>query len=183
MKSIVDLSSRSLPQRPDGVVLVAKYSSISRTECASAEAGYERLAKENPDTLFMRSYEEYEGFDALIATMDVRVLPTWDIYFKGNRVGRVEGSKEGELQGWITRYGYQNSNLDLFSDESTEKNPELAWGKGGRGNEAGEVKTTARFVPGYDWDREGSAFDDAAQKAEDMFTDAFENWTPNVDDD
>ena len=122
---------------------------------------------------------QFEGFDALVSTMDVRVLPTWDIYFKGNRVGRVEGSKEGEVAGWIARYGYQNTDLDLFSEDSTENS--LAWGK--RGSEAGEVRTTARFVPGYDWDREGSAFDDAAQKAEDAFTDDFENWSPNVDDD
>ena len=82
------------------------------------------------------------------------------------------------LQGWITRYGFTNSKTDLFSESA---NSELAWGKGKDG-EDGTTRTTARFVPGFDWDKKKGAFDDAADKAEEAFESMFENWTPDVED-
>jgi hypothetical protein len=96
LSEIVSLTSMPLPERPDGVVLVAKYSSTSLPNCVATERQYEDLARANPDALFLRSYEEYEGFEALAGNQGVAVLPTYDFYFKGNRVARVEGNREGE---------------------------------------------------------------------------------------
>ena len=81
--------------------------------------------------------------------------------------------------------GYQliNSKLDLFSEEADNKR-RLAWAEGKLRSGTGEItpRTTASFIPGYDWNIEGSAFDEAAKKAEDEFEDTYGNWLPNISD-
>ena len=54
LEEIVKLASQSIPERPDGIVVVVKYSSANREECRSTEAEYERFARENPATVFLR---------------------------------------------------------------------------------------------------------------------------------
>jgi hypothetical protein len=43
-------------------------------------------------------------------------------------------------------------------------------------------RTTARFLPGYDWDKDRGFFDDAADKAQEDFEAQFGNWLPNTED-
>lgn len=103
LQEIVKLSSNPLPERPDGVIVVAKYTTTSREDCVATEAGYERMARAHPDTVFLRCFEQYEGAGLLLAEAGVVGLPTTDVWFKGNRVGRVVGCKDGEVEGWLAR--------------------------------------------------------------------------------
>ena len=57
LQQLVELASQPLPERPDGIVTVVKYSSSQRQECRVTEADYERLARANPATLFLRCME------------------------------------------------------------------------------------------------------------------------------
>ena len=74
LENIVQLASQPIPERPDGIVVVVKYSSASRDECCATEAEYERFARNNPATIFMRCMEEYENAHLLLEQVDVR---TW----------------------------------------------------------------------------------------------------------
>ncbi|MGK3746867.1 MAG: hypothetical protein ACI90V_013730 [Bacillariaceae sp.] len=71
LENIVKLASQSIPERPDGIVVVAKYSSVTREECRATEAEYERFARANPASLFLRCMEEYENSDLLFGQVDV----------------------------------------------------------------------------------------------------------------
>ena len=66
LEGIVELTGRPLPERPDGIVCVAKYSSSLDPACVKTEAQYERLARDNPSTCFLRCFREYEDGDLLI---------------------------------------------------------------------------------------------------------------------
>ncbi len=171
-----------LPQRPDGIVTVAKYTSATRQNCIATEDQYERLARENPATLFLRCYEEYENAKTMLAQAQISTLPTYDIYYGGNRVARIEGDLL-ELDRMLNMYQIQNSKLDLFSEDADNER-RLAWGEGKMASASNSAtpRTTARFLPGYDWDRQGGAFDEAADKAQDSFEDMYGNWLPNTDD-
>jgi len=72
LENIVELASQPLPERPDGIVVVVKYSSASRDECRATEAEYERFARNNPASIFMRCMEEYENAHLLLEQVDVR---------------------------------------------------------------------------------------------------------------
>jgi hypothetical protein len=72
LENIVELASQPLPERPDGIVVVVKYSSASRDECRATEAEYERFARNNPASIFMRCMEEYENSHLLLEQVDVR---------------------------------------------------------------------------------------------------------------
>lgn len=72
LENIVQLASLPIPERPDGIVVVAKYSSASRDECRATEAEYERFARNNPASIFMRCMEEYENSHLLLEQVDVR---------------------------------------------------------------------------------------------------------------
>ena len=89
----------------------------------------------------------------------------------------MEGSNHAELEELVARYTFQNSNLDLFSEDS--KKP---WGEGKARNPMATPRTTNRFVPGYDWNSDKGFFDDAADKAQTDFEDQFGNWLPNTED-
>ena len=182
---IIKLSSMPLPERPDGIVTVAKYTSKIRQNCVATEDQYERLARSNPATLFLRCFEEYENANRVIAQTQITTFPTFDIYYGGSRVSRVEGDIV-EVERLLNMYQYQNSDLDLFSENAKGKGG-LSWGdnegKTRSTSASATPRTTARFVPGYDFDKKGGAFDEAANKAQESFEDTYGNWLPNMDDD
>ena len=72
LENIVQLASQPIPERPDGIVVVVKYSSGSRDECRATEAEYERFARNNPASIFMRCMEEFENAHLLLEQVNVR---------------------------------------------------------------------------------------------------------------
>jgi hypothetical protein len=136
---ILTLSSQPLPNRPDGVVVVVKYTSLtlSNTEC-----DYLNLSRAHPDTIFLRCFKEYSGSQSAFSSAQVSSTPTYDIYDSGRRVGRVIGEQLDEVDGWIRRFGYVVSKTDLFSEDADVKE-QLKW-KSGKGG-GGTPRTTGRF--------------------------------------
>jgi hypothetical protein len=179
LQEIVQLASQPIPERPDGIVVVVKYSSALLASCRPTEAEYERLARANPASIFLRNMKEYENL--LLGQVNVQTLPTHDIYYRGARVRRVEGSNMAELDEAINQYQFQNSLLDLFSEEVTYKRQQ-SWDHSAKQANS-TPRTTNRFVPGYDWNKKGNAFDEAGGKAQQSFEDAFGGWLPNIDED
>eukprot|EP00536_Pseudo-nitzschia_multiseries_P001035 jgi/Psemu1/62955/estExt_Genemark1.C_130046 len=182
LEQIVQLASQPIPERPDGIVVVVKYSSASRAECRATEAEYERFARNNPATIFMRCMEEFEDAHLLLEQVNVRCWPTTDIFYQGNRVARIEGPDLGELEKALPMYQFMNSDLDLFSEDASKKR-ELQWGDGKAKDMTKTPRTTNRFVPAYDFDSDKGFFDAQADKAQESFEDTFGNWLPNIDDD
>lgn len=84
LQEIVDLASRPLPERPDGIVAVAKYTSAAREDCRATEAQYERMARKNPATIFLRCFEEFENASVLLGKANVQTWPTYDIFYGGS---------------------------------------------------------------------------------------------------
>jgi hypothetical protein len=177
LQEVVKLAAMPLPERPDGIVCVAKITSAKYEDCRATEAEYERMARKNPSTIFMRCFAEYENADLLISQANINVWPTFDLFYQGNRVARIEGSNHVEVEELLERYQFQNSKLDLFSEVSPEP-----WGDGKVRDATRTPRTTNRFVPGYDWGSDRGFFDDAADKAQSDFEDTFGNWLPNTDD-
>ena len=182
LNEIVQLAGQPIPERPDGIVCVAKYTSATREECKATEAEYERMARENPATIFLRCFEEYENSHLLFGQANVQTWPTFDVFYGGNRVARMEGPNLQELDEILNMYQFQNSELDLFSEDASRKR-ELQWGDGKAKDMSRTPRTTARFVPGYDWNSDKSFFDEQGDKAQQSFEDTFGNWVPNIEDD
>ena len=181
LEGIVELTGRPLPERPDGIVCVAKYSSSLDPACVKTEAQYERLARDNPSTCFLRCFREYEDGDLLMGQAGVTAFPSFDVFYGGNRVARISGSSSyTELEKLLGMYALQNTKLDLFS-ESADNSRRLEWGDGKIKSPMDTPRTTGRFIPGYDWDKDDGAFDDAASKYEDDFENTFGNWVPDTD--
>jgi hypothetical protein len=178
LAEIVRLASQPLPERPDGIVTVAKFTKASDASCRTTEAEYERLARNNPATLFLRCFGEYPDAEIVFGQASVTILPTFDVFYGGNRVARIEGPNHAEVQTLLEQYQFQNTNLDLFSEASP-----LPWGSGERLDYTKTPRTTNRFVPGYDWNSDKGFFDAAADKAENDFMAQFEGWVPPSDDD
>jgi hypothetical protein len=179
LAEIVKLASQPLPERPDGIVVVAKFSSVTRPHCTITEAEYERLARNNPATIFLRCMEEYESASILLGQVDIQIWPTHDIFYGGNRVARIQGSSIAEVEEALQRYQFQNSKLDLFSEMANQR-----WGDGtsSRASMDSTPRTTNRFVPGYDWNKKTGAFDEVGVKAQTSFEETFGNWVPNIED-
>jgi hypothetical protein len=95
----------------------------------------------------------------------------------GNRVARIEGTSYTEVEDLLDNYQFQNTKLDLFSEAG-----EAPWGDGKIRDPMKTPRTTARFLPGYDWDKDKGFFDDAADKASTDFEDQYGNWLPNIED-
>ena len=95
-------------------------------------------------------------------------------------MARVEGASHVEVEELLERYQFQNSKLDLFSETSLQP-----WGEGRTKADFGKTpRTTARFIPGYDWNSDKGFFDTIGEKMEEDFIGQFENsWIPNPDDD
>mmetsp|Transcript_3644 Transcript_3644/g.6645 ORF Transcript_3644/g.6645 Transcript_3644/m.6645 type:complete len:271 (-) Transcript_3644:160-972(-) len=181
LEEIVKLAAMALPERPDGIVCVVKFSSATREDCVSTEASYERLARANTATVFLRCFEEFDNADLLFGKAQVISLPTFDIFYGGNRVARVEGPQITELENLLDMYQFQNTKLDLFSEEAEQKRA-LKWGDGKQIDYSKTPRTTARFIPGYDWDKDKGFFDDLADKAQDSFNQQYGEWVPDVED-
>jgi hypothetical protein len=177
LQEIVKLAAQPLPERPDGIVTIAKFTSAASDDCRATEAEYERLARKNPATLHLRCFAEYENANMLVGQAGVTVWPTFDLFYRGNRVARVEGANHAELEDLVQRYQFQNSRLDLFSEASPEP-----WGDGKVKSATKTPRTSNRFIVGYDWNKDRGFFDDAADKAQSDFENQFGNWLPNTDD-
>jgi hypothetical protein len=249
LEEVVKLASTPLPERPDGIVAVAKFTKASSPDCRTTEAEYERMARNNPSTIFLRCFAEYEDAEILMGQASVVVWPTFDIFYRGswwsvnsnwqwgsvlwlimativlsrvegfwsvartqafklaavsraiynelqcwrfsifiirfsntlgNRVARVEGPNHVEVEELLKRYQFQNSKLDLFSEISPEP-----WGDGkAKADFSKTPRTTARFLPGYDWGSDKGFFDGLADKTEKDFMNQFESsWIPDPDED
>jgi len=194
LEDIVNLASKPLPDRPEGIVVIAKFTSSSNPECRATEASYERLARDNPATLFLRCFQEAENAQSLFNRAAIEVVPTYDVFYQGNRVARVDGQRLSDLENVINQYQFLNSELDLFSEESTVRSPmgtvqPSPWGNGSGSDSADYTKTprtTASFIPGYDWNKKGGFFDELAtdmqKKSGFDFEDSYENdWMPKID--
>lgn len=170
---------------------IAKYTSSTRKDCVATEGQYERLARDNPASLFLRCFEEFDSSSIVFGKADISVFPTYDIFYGGNRVARVEGNNILELEEVVKMYQLQNSDLDLFSEEADNKR-RLAWGDGKINSNAAMAtpKTTGRFIPGYDWDKKGGFFDDLGDNFQSQFDaitgddddDGYGNWVPSIHD-
>jgi len=95
----------------------------------------------------------------------------------GNRVARVEGPNHAEVEELVERYQFQNSNLDLFSEHAVQP-----WGDRRVKDASRTPRTTARFLPGYDWNKDRGFFDDLADKAQADFERQYGDWLPNTKD-
>lgn len=175
LENIVSLAKQPVPERPDGIVTMVKFSSV--VECRESEPEYEQLARKNPATIFLRSFKEFETADELLGQADVSAFPTYDVFYGGNRVARLVGNQSQiDLQDVLDQYQMMNSKLDLFS-ESADNERRMDWANGKY--TAATPRTTARFLPGYDWSKDGGFFDEAA----DSFESDYEDWVPNIGDD
>jgi hypothetical protein len=83
LQEVVTLASMPLPERPDGIVAIAKFTCASSPDCRTTEAEYERLARKNPSTIFLRCFMEYENADLVCGQAQVVVWPTFDIFYQG----------------------------------------------------------------------------------------------------
>eukprot|EP00568_Trieres_chinensis_P002214 CAMPEP_0183290810 /NCGR_PEP_ID=MMETSP0160_2-20130417/401_1 /TAXON_ID=2839 ORGANISM="Odontella Sinensis, Strain Grunow 1884" /NCGR_SAMPLE_ID=MMETSP0160_2 /ASSEMBLY_ACC=CAM_ASM_000250 /LENGTH=252 /DNA_ID=CAMNT_0025451479 /DNA_START=71 /DNA_END=829 /DNA_ORIENTATION=+ len=184
LEEIVKLTARPLPERPDGIVCVCKFTSAERPDCVRNEAEYERMARDSPATCFLRCFEEYEGADGLFAQAQVTSLPTFDLFYGGRRVARLEGNDHPGLEELLDRYQFQNTELDLFSEDADNKR-RLAWGDGKLPDYNKTPRTTNRFIPGYDWDKDKGFFDDLGDKFQDEWDKIYGDygeWVPEVED-
>lgn len=86
LEDIVNLASKPLPERPDGIVTVAKFTSSESPDCRASEASYERLARDNPATVFLRCFKEMDNAESLFLRARVEVLPCFDVFYQGMRV-------------------------------------------------------------------------------------------------
>ena len=115
MEEIVKLASQPLPERPDGIVAVAKYTSATMDSCRSTEAEYERLARDNPASIFLRCFAEYDNADILIGKANIQNWPTFDLFYGGSRVARVEGNSLTELEELPSPRHEVDSSIDMNS--------------------------------------------------------------------
>ena len=83
LEDIVNLASKALPRRPDGIVCVAKFTSAEREDCRVLEATYERMARDNPATVFLRAFEDAVDSDPLFQRAMITVLPCFDVFYGG----------------------------------------------------------------------------------------------------
>lgn len=83
LEEIVVLAAQPLPERPDGIVAVARYTSSRLDNCRATEGEYERMARENPATIFLRCFAEFDNAAILLGKADVQVWPTYDIFYQG----------------------------------------------------------------------------------------------------
>ena len=82
--------------------------------------------------------------------------------------------------------------LTSDSEDSSPKHTASPWGQDSSGNGSSTdftktPRTTASFIPGYDWDKKGGFFDEAAndmqQNSEFDFEKSYEDdWMPKIDD-
>jgi len=83
--------------------------------------------------------------------------------------------------------------LSSDSEDSSPKHTASPWSQDSGGNGSSKVdftktpRTTASFIPGYDWDRKGGFFDETAndmqQNSEFDFEKSYEDdWLPKIDD-
>ena len=177
LDTMVQLARRAIPERPDGIVVVVKYSSLQRDDCQATEAEYDRAARTHPASLFLRCWEEDPQAALLLQQVDVRTWPTIDLFYQGNRVARLEGPPvcSHDLDAVLNRYQVLNSTLDLFSEQATPTD------RNARSTPT-PPRTTARFLPASEGNPAPSVVAAPGDPAPQSFEDTFENWLPNIED-
>jgi hypothetical protein len=83
LEEIVKLAAQPMPERPDGIVCVCRYTSAASGDCRATEAEYERLARKNPATIFLRCFAEYQDAALLHGQAKVTIFPTFDLFYRG----------------------------------------------------------------------------------------------------
>lgn len=86
LQEVVKLASLPLPERPDGIVAIAKFTKASVQDCRDTEAEYERMARRNPSTIFLRCFAEYVNAELVCGQAGVVVWPTFDLFYRGTFV-------------------------------------------------------------------------------------------------
>ena len=82
----------------------------------------------------------------------------------------------------------QLNGINPDKEDSSPKHTASPWGQDSSGNDFTKTpRTTASFIPGYDWDRKEGFFDatanDMQQNSEFDFEKSYEDdWMPNIDD-
>jgi hypothetical protein len=140
------------------------------------------LFSSNPATIFLRCFEEYENANLVVGQAQVQTWPTYDFFYQGNRVARLESSSILELEELLQMYQFQNSDLDLFSEEADNQR-RLSWGNGSLQDATKTPRTTNRFLPGYDWNTDKGFFDELGDKFQEEWDAIYGNWTPDIIDD
>lgn len=106
LEEIVKLAAQPLPERPDGIVTVAKYTSARVDDCRATEAEYERMARSNPATIFLRCFAEYENAPILLGTPYIMWLYPDSLY-------RIQSSVFADLLCFRFLNGRQSQRSEL----------------------------------------------------------------------
>lgn len=205
LEELVELASQPLPRRDDGIVTIAKFTSVTADHCRASETIYDSMARENPATLFLRTFVEYEGATQLFAQAQIIALPTFDVFYKGKRMARIQSMNHNALTDMLRRFQLDNSDLDLFSEDAQRKMDEFVakergitdstlteipqatrdvWAEERRKYDPNKTPLTSnRFVPGYDWNRDRGFFDDVGDRMTKQVERAMGIGTDEADDD
>jgi len=115
---VVALASNPLPNRPDGTVVTIQYSSNDDYTCKTIDQEFDRLSIQHPDCVFLRCYKEYQGAPITMTSRGITNLPTFEVFYKGAPVAKVDGSRISEVQDYIKQFGFVVSKTDFFSSNS-----------------------------------------------------------------
>jgi hypothetical protein len=192
--NVVQLAKRAMPNRPDGVVVCVQYSSADDVTCMALDAELDRLSETHLDCIFMRCYTQYEGAATTMALRDISSVPTFEVFYRGDSVAKIRGSRINEVEQKLKQYGFVVSNTDLFGQSSYSQSQGAApnqagagagkaqdpWdamadqaarssrSAGGRNNPNAPLRTTMRFYPGGMGGLGQSAADNIREKGSTM---------------
>ena len=126
--NVVQLAKKPLPNRPDGVVVCVQYSSSEDFGCKATDDEFDRLSEKMLDCIFLRCYREYEGSAMTMALRDVTLMPTFEVFYRGDSVCKIAGPRINEVKERMQQFGFVVSTSDLFgqSSYSSDKAPPAA---------------------------------------------------------
>ena len=104
--NVVQLAKKPLPNRPDGVVVCVQYSSSEDFGCKATDDEFDRLSEKMLDCIFLRCYREYEGSAMTMALRDVTLMPTFEVFYRGDAVCKIAGPLSPR---WVKSRASRNS--------------------------------------------------------------------------
>jgi len=147
-----------------------QYSSVDDVTCMAVDAEFDRLSEDHLDCIFLRCYKEYEGASMTMGVRDISSVPTFEVFYRGDMVSKINGPRINEVKERLKQYGFVVSNTDLFGQSSVKRDGDMASFKpkpskdpwdimadeaarksrtaGGQNNPNAPVRTTMRFYPG-----------------------------------